>query len=224
MGLPIFPRPDGNFHLQESGVLSFAALVVEGSTVPTRSNLPARTASYGNALSSTPSGPANAATNSSAASLSFTSSPPLFRLVVAPRRTSPSFNLKVVKAEIIRKGRKIEFKGKQQTFIEIVDSTANVEHISGVVRRRWGSDYVIVTQDGLELEDAPATQGTHYYIIIYGHSNPALQGYHFGNAQKERFMLSSKPAMKRQLIQRKKVIKNENLMSVYTNLWIVLKQ
>ena len=76
----------------------------------------------------------------------------------------------------------------------------------------------MVTQDGLELEDAPATQGTHYYIIIYGHSNPALQGYHFGNAQKERFMLSSKPAMKRQLIQRKKVMmsqgqaaeKNEN--------------
>ena len=142
-GTAYFPRPDGNFHLQESGVLSFATLVVEGSTVPTRANLPARTASYGNALSSTPSGPANAATNSSAASLSFTSSPPLFRSVVVPRRTSPSFNLKVVKAEIIRKGRKIEFKGKQQTFIEIVDSTANVEHISGVVRRRWGSDYVI---------------------------------------------------------------------------------
>ena len=74
----------------------------------TRSNLPARTAGYRSALSSTPSGPTNAATNSSAASLSFTSSPPLFQSIVAPRRTSPSFNLKVVKAEIIRKGRKRE--------------------------------------------------------------------------------------------------------------------
>ena len=100
------------------------------------------------------------------------------------------------------------------------------------MRRRWGSDYVIVTQDGLELEDAPATQGTHYYlhsIIIY--TITLIQGYHFGNIQKERFMLSSKPAMKQLIQSRKKVMmsqgqaeKNENRMSVYTNLWIVLKQ
>lgn len=123
-----------------------------------RSNLPVPRTSYGSsALTSTPSGAANAS-NSSA------STPPLqFRSVIA-RKASPSFNLKVIKARMTRTGRKVEFDIKQQTFIEIVDATANVEHILGVVQRRWGSEYVLVTQDGLQLDDAPATQGMNYCI------------------------------------------------------------
>ena len=81
-----------------------------------------------------------------------------FRSIIAPKR-APSFNLKVVKAKMSKNGKKIDFQPIHQTFIELVDSTANVEHILAIIRRRWGSDYMLVTQDGLPLEDAPATQG-----------------------------------------------------------------
>ena len=69
--------------------------------------------------------------------------------------------------------KKIDFQPIHQTFIELLDSTANVEHILAIIRRRWGSDYMLVTQDGLPLEDAPATQGDliwlyrHYDIVSY---------------------------------------------------------
>ena len=81
-----------------------------------------------------------------------------FQSVIAPRRV-PSFSLKVIKANMYRIGKKVEFQPHSQTFIELVDSTANVEHILGVIQRRWGSDYILVTQDGLQLEESPATQG-----------------------------------------------------------------
>ena len=58
-----------------------------------------------------------------------------------------------------RNGKRPEFNSQQQTFLEINESTANVEHILGVVRGRWGQDYVLVTHDGLMLEESPATQG-----------------------------------------------------------------
>ena len=50
--------------------------------------------------------------------------------------------------------RKFEF----QTFIELIEATANVNHILAIIRRRWGPDYILVTQDGLQIEDSPATQ------------------------------------------------------------------
>jgi len=43
--------------------------------------------------------------------------------------------------------------------MEINDTTANFEHILGVVQGRWGQEYALVTQDGLILENSPATQG-----------------------------------------------------------------
>ena len=60
---------------------------------------------------------------------------------------------------MIKNGRKVDFKPVHQTFIELVETTANVDHILGVVQRKWGTNFVLVTQDGLKLEDAPGTQG-----------------------------------------------------------------
>ena len=34
-----------------------------------------------------------------------------------------------------------------------------MNYIFGAVQRKWGADHVIVTIDGLTLEDSPATQG-----------------------------------------------------------------
>ena len=104
-------------------------------------------------LSSTPGNQLGTPLNFSAPSTSSS-----FQSVIAPKRV-PSFNLKVIKADVHRIGKKIEFQCQSQTFIELVDSTANVEHILSVIQRRWGSDYTLVTQDGLQLEESPATQG-----------------------------------------------------------------
>ena len=43
--------------------------------------------------------------------------------------------------------------------IDISENTANVSHVTKEVQQRWGQGYVIVTSDGLELEDCEGTQG-----------------------------------------------------------------
>ena len=100
--------------------------------------------------------------NTPNASAAASSSPPLFRLVIASRKATSAFNPKVIKAQMVRDGKKVELKGKHQTFIDIVETTAIVKHMLGVVRRRCGPDYILVTQDGLQLEDTPATQGKNW--------------------------------------------------------------
>lgn len=160
-GAAYFPFQNGNFDLQSQGVSLYATLIVEGPTVtistPTRNNLP-RSQLQGTSsmmsLSSTPGNQSSIPLHFSAPSTSSS-----FQSMIATKRI-PSFSLKVIKADVHRIGKKIEFQPQSQTFIELVDSTANVEHILGVVQRRWGSDYALVTQDGLQLEESPATQGT----------------------------------------------------------------
>jgi len=66
---------------------------------------------------------------------------------------------KIIESEMTRNRRKPEVYYQQKPFMEINDTTANFEHILGVVRGRWGQEYVLVTQDGLMLEESPATQG-----------------------------------------------------------------
>ena len=111
---------------------------------------------------------------SSSVTVSSTPSPtvshvPSFRSVTAPRRI-PTFNLKIFKARMTKTNkRKPEFESISQTYIELVDSTANLEHIKGVVHKRWGTQYTLVTSNGIELEDSPATQGTFllYKLHVY---------------------------------------------------------
>ena len=147
-GAAFFPQENGNFNLGSLGVSAYATLVVEGpalsaSTLPRSNTLPCQQSSV--TVSSTPS----------------TSSlpPPSFRSVTAPKRGA-NFSLKVVKATMCQQGkRKVEFQPISQTYLELVESTANLEHILGIIQKRWGTEYTLVTSDGLPLEDSPATQG-----------------------------------------------------------------
>ena len=85
--------------------------------------------------------------------------PPIFRSVTAPKHWA-SFSLKVVKATVNKKGRgKPDFQPTSQVYIELTEVTVHLEHILGVIRKRWGAEYILVTSDGTELEDSPATQG-----------------------------------------------------------------
>jgi len=156
-GTAYFPQADGNFHLEEARLPPYATLMVEGSIMP-RSNLP-RSNTYGTALTSTPP-PHSLSPNLNTPTSSNPVYSSAFRSVQAAKK-APTFTLKIIKSMhmMTTSGKKPEFLSQQQTFIEINESTANVEHILGVVRGRWGQGYILVTQDGLTLEESPATQG-----------------------------------------------------------------
>ena len=67
----------------------------------------------------------------------------------------------VVKATmcIPKKGIKPEFQSLNQMYIELSESTANVGFVTEAIKKQWGSEYIIVTIDGLEIDDSSATQG-----------------------------------------------------------------
>ena len=56
---------------------------------------------------------------------------------------------------------KIEFSQEAQMHLDLTESNANLPHVVKEIKRRWGEEYVIVTVDGLELEDCEGTQGMH---------------------------------------------------------------
>lgn len=58
-------------------------------------------------------------------------------------------------------GGECEFFHIGQTFLDVTESTANVNYI---VQRWWGSDYVLVMADGLEIEDISGTQGMPMFV------------------------------------------------------------
>ena len=143
------PQPDGSFNLQEAGVSSYGSLTVEGprvlqSVVP-RASLPPGWSSLGAGITSLSSSPGPSTSGTQASSI------PPFRSVIALKK-SPSFNLKIIKAKMIKNGREVDFKLVHQTFIELVETTATVDHILGVMQRKWGTNFILVTHDGLKLE------------------------------------------------------------------------
>ena len=137
-----FPNDDGSFDLSNN--TSFSTLMVEGPVISSANsrggNLPRPSVTVNSTPYNLPP-------------------PPSFRSVVTPRRAQ-SFSLKIVKAKLTtNSGRKPTFQPLSQTYIELVESTANLDHILSILQRRWGAGYTIVTNDGIELEDSPATQG-----------------------------------------------------------------
>ena len=163
-GKAYFPGEDGSFHLAD--IAEYITLTVEGpdlsqsTSLPRRANPFQRSSLYSassSTVSSTPSGTSPAT--------------PIFRSVVAPRKGS-TFCVKIVKAKVKKGGnrKKPEFLPISQAYIELTESTANLDHISSMVKRRWGDQYVIVTSDGIQLEDSPATQGLRLFIHVLSES------------------------------------------------------
>lgn len=89
------------------------------------------------------------------------SSRPIFHS--GQKKAQGTFNIKVVQASLkwLSNG-KPEFKHLGQLFVDITEATANVHYIEGVVQKKWGADHIIVTADGLQLDDSPGTQGMPY--------------------------------------------------------------
>ena len=146
-----YPDELGHFNLQEMSLLFGSVLSVEGPNLPP-----------GVAPSVTVSSTAQSSGIGASASYNSAPPPPAFRSVVPKHSSSkgPTVSVKVIRAtmESFRAG-KTEFSQEAQMHIDISESTANVEHVTKEVQQRWGEKYIIVTADGLQLEDCEGTQG-----------------------------------------------------------------
>ena len=75
-------------------------------------------------------------------------------------RKAQSTNVKILQASIKRLSNgKIEFLAQNQTFVDVTETTANLHYVSSAIQRKWGSEYILVTSDGLKLDDSSGTQG-----------------------------------------------------------------
>jgi len=160
MAQHISHRRGGSFNLHNLGLGSYAVLVVEGPDISAAapalrtSNLP-------------PPRPPSSVTVTSTPHPS-TLPPPVFHSVTAPSyRRGATFSLKVVKATMLRKGRgKPDFEVSSQVYIELTEATAYLDYIVEVIHKHWGTEYILITSDGLELEDSPATHGIEVVIMF----------------------------------------------------------
>ena len=76
-----------------------------------------------------------------------------------------SFNVKVIKANMKKlAGGKLEFEKLEQTHVSLEESNANVVTVSSAVQGKWGVEYMVVTGDGLEVDDSAGTQGTQFSL------------------------------------------------------------
>jgi len=141
-----------------SSVGPYSTLVVEGSTVTTTPliaaprnaapwPLPSARHSLGLGQSSVSSLPGSS-----------TSGPPYYRSVTAPKKPQSSL-VRIVKAGMYRpkKGSRPEFSSTGELFIEMTELTATVVTVRDEIKKQWGSDYTIVSSEGLEIEDSVAT-------------------------------------------------------------------
>lgn len=148
-----FPESEDGISFNLSGISPFATMIVEG---PLLNGFPPR------AQGSTTRGQslAMASTSSSVKVASGTPPPPMYRSVVAPKRVA--ITVKIVKARIKmpKKGSgNPEFESLSQMYVELTDATANIAHVTDMVRKQWGTEYYIVSAEGIEIADSAATQG-----------------------------------------------------------------
>ena len=87
--------------------------------------------------------------------------------VSSNQKKSQTFNVKIVQASLkwLPNG-KPEFKQIGQLFIDITEATANIEYVQSVIQNKWGPYYILVTVDGLQLNDSPGTKGIVFCQIV----------------------------------------------------------
>ena len=155
-GSVYFPDPDGQFNLEDNRMTPYSTLVVEG---PTASGLNMRT-SFSPASNSTAVNISSSSSRQSVLPQHKSPGPPMFRSVVAPKK-APMALIKIMKAKmsVARKGEKPDFQCTGQMYVELTNATANVGHVCETVSRQWGSEYTVVSVEGLEIDDTSATQG-----------------------------------------------------------------
>ncbi len=83
-----------------------------------------------------------------------------YRPVIPIAKKGQTGSVKIVQASFKRlPNGKPEFSQIGQVFIDISETTANAHYLSSVIQKKWGADHVLVTSDGLRIEDSSGTQG-----------------------------------------------------------------
>lgn len=144
-----FPDNTQDFHLND--VNEREAIIVRGVKVQTQARFEAGVAA------------------SSSISATGTPNRPIFTMKKPLEST-----VKITKASINRMSGRVGKEFEAQIFIDIREDTANVTYLNSMIQSKWGSNYVIVTSDGLPIEDCAATKGMlllsdslcHYLILI----------------------------------------------------------
>ena len=91
-------------------------------------------------------------------SSSSASAPPPFKPVF-PRK-SLTATVKITRATLTYGASgKAEFARLDQAFFEISEENANVPYLTNAVQQKWGQEYKIVTNDGLDIDDSSGTAG-----------------------------------------------------------------
>ena len=149
----------GSFDLHS--LSPYCTLIVEGPTNTGRAMTSSIMASTARGLSSVPAAAHGSSQNSLGVSVAAQSAslPPYFRSVTAAKK--PVHLVKVVKAKMTastKKGGKPDFTSTGQTYLPLTESTATVANVCDQVKRQWGTEYTVVSSDGLEIEDCVATQ------------------------------------------------------------------
>ena len=169
-GSVYFPDQDGQFNLEDSDLTPYSTLVVEGPTavgLNMRMGFSSVTRTGGQSISSTPAA-SSSQQQSPLPPAAAGHGPPTFRSVIAPRKV-PASLIKIMKANMAaakKPGGKPDFQCTGQMYIELTEPTANVGQVCEAVRRQWGSEYTVVSVEGLEIDDTLATQGRYNHITV----------------------------------------------------------
>jgi len=136
-----FPDETGHFNLPE---VVFCTLVVEGTTA---SGFARNDSSFVS--------PQRPSTSSVAVAMP---PPPLYKSIMTPKKQA-SVTIRIFQARLRYKRNKPEFTTVGQLYVEVTESTANINCICEAVRSQCGAEYTIVTAEGFEIMDSPATRG-----------------------------------------------------------------
>ena len=85
---------------------------------------------------------------------------------VIPKQSGPKYSLKVMKARMKMAGKRVTFEKGEVTYVEIRESSANVEYVSREVQLLWGDEYRILTSDGMVVKDCSGTRGM-LIVLLY---------------------------------------------------------
>ena len=138
-----FPDDGSNFTGLDAISNDYYSLTVEGVPVeaPQRSGTSSSSVSVLNTTTGTP-----------------TTRKPYFQPVI--NKSKEVYSLKVVLADLSYGIHgKPEFSPLESAYCEIMETTANATFISRFIRQEFDEEYVLVSNDGLEIKDFPGTRG-----------------------------------------------------------------
>lgn len=82
------------------------------------------------------------------------------RPVFSKKSCGQTFNIKIVQASFAMVSGKINLTKQEQMYIPLQETNANVPYVTNIMQQNWGFEYVLITADGLKLQDSPGTRGT----------------------------------------------------------------